>query len=491
MLSAVSPRSLKVYCLVTLLLLAFALGLWALFIKGWHIKLERIFLICMLMAGTAWLCILPPLSAPDEMTHYVTAYKWSNQMLFQKGEDEAGRILMRVEDADAPFDLLSSQTEETYQAFFDHLLEPCRDSTVVSFNYKAAKSGPLPYLPQAVGITLGRVFHMGWAGTMLLGRMGNLLFFAFCMYQALRLMPFGKIILFMVCMLPMTQELAASMSYDVTLLSLTALFVAVCFRDIYIKESMGKRDVMVLALLLMALVPCKIIYFPIVGLCLLIPREKFAQKRFYILSMAAIFFLSAFSLVLNNMGVLSEYAPGGENYIGWADAPGYTVDMLLANPLHTLDVLFHTVRTKTGFYWETMIGKWLGAMNVPLDNLYILGFSGLLFIASLKREEAGIMTTGKRVWCLVLCAGISVLIFLSLFLGWTPVGATYVQGIQGRYFLPILPLFLLTLQNRTLYISGSWGLYGEDGWKLALAALLLNASALHAAAAMLVERTVV
>ena len=37
------------------------------------------------------------------------------------------------------------------------------------------------------------------------------------------------------------------------------------------------------------------------------------------------------------------------------------------------------------------------------------------------------------------------LIFLSEYLSWTSVGAAFVDGVQGRYFLPIallLPLFL-------------------------------------------------
>ena len=83
----VSGRGTKVYCLVTLLLLFLALGLWMFFLKGKRIRLERLFLVCALATGIAWLCTLPPLSAPDEITHYATAYKWSNQMLFQTSEE--------------------------------------------------------------------------------------------------------------------------------------------------------------------------------------------------------------------------------------------------------------------------------------------------------------------------------------------------------------------------------------------------------------------
>ena len=35
----------------------------------------------------------------------------------------------------------------------------------------------------------------------------------------------------------------------------------------------------------------------------------------------------------------------------------------------------------------------------------------------------------------------------SMLLGWTPVSATMIQGVQGRYLLPLLPMFLLSLKN--------------------------------------------
>jgi hypothetical protein len=35
------------------------------------------------------------------------------------------------------------------------------------------------------------------------------------------------------------------------------------------------------------------------------------------------------------------------------------------------------------------------------------------------------------------------LIFAALYLGWTPVGAPVVEGVQGRYFLPLLAALVL------------------------------------------------
>ena len=35
----------------------------------------------------------------------------------------------------------------------------------------------------------------------------------------------------------------------------------------------------------------------------------------------------------------------------------------------------------------------------------------------------------------------------SMLLAWTPVSSNVINGVQGRYLLPLLPMFLLSLKN--------------------------------------------
>ena len=40
-----------------------------------------------------------------------------------------------------------------------------------------------------------------------------------------------------------------------------------------------------------------------------------------------------------------------------------------------------------------------------------------------------------------------------MLMSWTPLGSPVVEGVQGRYFLPILPLGLLALRSRSVTLE--------------------------------------
>ena len=79
---------------------------------------------------------------------------------------------------------------------------------------------------------------------------------------------------------------------------------------------------------------------------------------------------------------------------------------------------------------------------------YILGFTliGLVVFKKTDNEgetfrwfETGIM--------FLITVGIIFAIALFLFLTWSPAGKGSIEGMQGRYFLPIIPIILLVIRN--------------------------------------------
>ena len=80
-------------------------------------------------------------------------------------------------------------------------------------------------------------------------------------------------------LLPMTIHLSASFSYDVMIMGCVFYLTAICLDLAYEKDRVRLVDVAVLALLMAAAGPCKMVYGVLMGLCLLIPVKKFGGCR--------------------------------------------------------------------------------------------------------------------------------------------------------------------------------------------------------------------
>jgi uncharacterized membrane protein len=88
----------------------------------------------------------------------------------------------------------------------------------------------------------------------------------------------------------------------------------------------------------------------------------------------------------------------------------------------------------------------------------------MVFGLALISAAGALLTTAPRIganrWAfpllLIAALGCIELIFLVEYMTWTPVGATHIDGVQGRYFVPLLPLLTLLL-GRILPIPERFG----------------------------------
>jgi Predicted membrane protein (DUF2142) len=105
--------------------------------------------------------------------------------------------------------------------------------------------------------------------------------------------------------------------------------------------------------------------------------------------------------------------------------------------------------------WRETIGV-LGLLNVVLPNrLYTLWIAALAAacLADLTgpRGEPG----PRRIWepllLLAACVAGVFAIYLSQYLAWTPVGSERIQGPQGRYLAPLIPLLAVALPRFVVF----------------------------------------
>lgn len=431
--------------------------------KDW--KPERIFVICAAVLGTLYLFVLPPLSASDEVSHYITAYKLSNQMMGRTAVNDEGHVYIRTEDRflEDIYEYDGERTtlglvldENTYRLYHERGIgRMTKEGTSVSVQ-PPVNTTPLAYIPQALGFTIARLMRLNCLGLALLGRLFNLAFYTGITYLAMKKLPFGKMVLFGIALLPMTLNLSGSLSYDVTILAAAWYFTACCLHLAYKAERVRAVDVAVLAAVMAVLGPCKIVYATLMGLCLLIPVRKFGDWRRWLLAAAVVFASFAAAMVLVNSQVLTIYTSDANNYVDWAGETGYTFSYVINSPRLILNMFYNTVVWQAEHYHLTMIGAYLGNLDEILDVPYVVvaGMTiGLLILSLRKPGDSLYITKKQKLWIWFLISACISAIFVSMLVTWTPVSAKVINGVQGRYFLPFLLIALLTIKNDFIVLT--------------------------------------
>ena len=495
-----------------------AYGLALLLAVGWlafvreRLSLERFFLAVFLGTGLMFLAVLPPLSAPDEVSHYISAYQLSNRLMGKEACTEDGRVLIRAQDAfiedvddvmkddgsgpqsadkgkesgkaaqaageepakeagraadgteeaSAQARVLGQElTQETYRFIRERGLGGAGTGGEAVSYQLPVRTTPLAYVPQALGITLARILGLGGLGLLYMGRLFNLAFLGSMGYLAMRRLPFGREVLFGVYMLPMTLHLAASLSYDVMIIGCSGYFGAVCLDLAFRQERVRPRDVILLALVLGIMGPCKMVYGVIAGYCLLIPVRKFGDWKKWTGSAALVLGAFALSMFLVNRGTVSMYVEATDSYMAWAGEEGYTLSWLVHNPKFVLKMCYDTLAWKGESLFTGMMGGALGNLDPVLNTPFwvILAMWAILWVLALAGpgERGPEMSMGQKAWIWFLSLACLGALMFSMLLGWTPVSATKIEGVQGRYLLPLLPMLLLTVRGRSLARAGGDG----------------------------------
>lgn len=434
-----------------------------------HKSIEQVFIIVSIFLGFIYSLVLPPLSAPDEVSHYISAYKLSNQMMGEKAVQEHGLVYIRSEDQfiediynesgndDVDLSILGQiLNQETYMMIHDRGFWGNVDQGTVVSNQWTVRTTPLAYFPQALGITVARLLQMTGVGLLFMGRWFNLAFYVVMVYFAMKRLSFGKEVLFGVSLLPMILHLSGSMSYDVMILALSFYFTAVCIDLAFSKEMVSKRDVVLLAVIIGVLSPCKIVYAVIMGLCFLIPRTKFGSWKNYLLAATIVFASFVVGMIVVNSQTVTVYLTETESYVEWAGEAGYSFAYLLHNPGLVLQMFYETIIWQSQNYHLNLIGQSLGNMDPVLNVPYlvVIGFSISLLILSLRKPGESLkISTGQKIWIILICLiGASAILF-SMLLAWTPMGAKTIEGVQGRYFLPFLPVLLFCVKNDWIVLT--------------------------------------
>lgn len=432
--------------------------------RQWTI--EKVYVVCGIVMGFCYLFLIPPYSVPDEEVHINTAYHVSNVICHTTVENEGDGVLaMRECD--------SNMRQDTYitgssYLLWQNLFSFSKDTQIVTVP-RNMTSTSLLYVIGGMGITVARILHLGSTGVLFFGRMFQMLFFVGAIYYAMRKMPFGKMLLFAVCMLPMTLQQTSSFSYDQIVLAATFVITALALRFAYSDLPVEKNEVVVYIVATILLVFAKsgaytaVVFLPWI---LLIGKKRLKKKHIVYVGVFTIgvllllmrgYIASFFVQDIADTTVQTvEGLPQGA-YVPWADSYAYSLSELLHHPRILVTILWTTIKVFWDYYIESMLGSYLGWLEITISRGLLIGFILVLCIAAMRERQESVSITVKDklgIWLVgLLSIGASV---MAMLLYWTPKEYPMVLGVQGRYFLPVLFALLLTLRNRYLTRKQEW-----------------------------------
>lgn len=432
--------------------LAFAVFGLCVFLWGKRLPPERFFLAFGVLFGLTFLFATPPFGVPDEPVHYLKATAASQGRLFMK--EENGKLVLPLRGSDAVFyDAFEPRRQlvgyENLPFTLRFLRSPANgpDKTeTLSTIYNSYN--PVEYLPAAVGVGVGNLLRLHPLLVFYLGRLFNLAFYLLCTFWAIRRLPYGNNILCLVALLPMTLQLAASFSADAVILAVLFLYTAHCLALAASGRKLCPRDVARTAGLSAVIALCKPVYLPACLLCLAVPPVRYRTKARYFIAAGSVLFLS-FGVWLGWMLATRRFI-GMSNDMLTAAQIAQNVRFVRSRPILLPGMMARTMGAYAQFYLTTMIGGSLCWLNANLNGALVNLLAIVLLAAALFRpgsEKKNAAPWQKALFALI-ALSVTALMYLSEFITWTRPGNPLIDGIQGRYFLPVLPLLLLVFRNR-------------------------------------------
>ncbi len=488
-------------CLMALAGAAFVL----LFIK--KAQLHKVFILLGFGFGLLSCLINTPGSVPDEPNHAANIYLWSNRLLLlpeEKAQVQNNPVYFEIESVTRRSDAENAGAylhDETSIDSYRQILQETNwfnsksENQFVDATLRDHNVTPIIYLPAIIGFTVARLLSLGYYPMLMLGRLMMLACYVFGASWSIKKIPIGKMTLFITALLPMGLHVAASLSYDAVILTLTMMtFAYIMYLAYGEKEKIGAKEFGTMLVLTILLAPCKVgVYLPIVLLLLMVPRTKLNGKTNFFWFFTALVTAGVASCIVMNLPALS-IATGHPSIVTPAGKAVITSNWALHHPVSVVRIMLNTVSMNLSMWVQNAIGNSLSFFSIPIESWVVVGFE-LCLVSTIFQEEGLQPITPAPLHRLVLLVPVvlcGVMFLAGMMVWWTPQGANLIEGIQGRYFIPMIPLVLFAIPQVSvkLFLNRGDIQFPKQGFSqiLAMACVALSSASLLIQAAVILSR---
>lgn len=415
--------------------------------------------VAVILIGLFFVVAIPPFQKADESYHYrnmlVVVGRIRALMSGQPGlkiykeEYELNKRMMSV--------LVTSGSHVKFPVslYKSHL--NYKNQNLMETESKLNLAVVIQYLPAAIGYLMGFGYPLiGY----FLARSFSLLFFLGCLLGSYIFLSKTKYtrLLVIPLLVPMLWHQVAGITYDSTFISLllltTALFIKVSVTG---KFSRIDKGLILVLTVLVSLVKTGNDVF--LFLLLLLPWQKHGgnwfRSKILPLLPVIIFILVILIAKRSPLAMVAIQVDNGVKVNNQIVNSEVNKLIIFSDWEYVCQLLANTILTKSEFYMRSFIGQF-GWLDVEMEwwiypvIMLIISYFFMKLLSDIKKSSLAwwqLVVLGLILW------GYIGMVFLGMYLWWTPAALGVIEGIQGRYFLPIFPLMLFWLTELIVKIG--------------------------------------
>lgn len=428
--------STKIITYLTIMLLAFITFGFSFYVyEKKNVKIEKVYLVMGLVFCTLYCICMPVSKGHDETIHGYRIYEYAEGNWISDGKTvnlEKG-VFHGLQDK-AKYKNIFEQEK----GFYD--INPGERETRTS---RIASYSPITYLPQITGILVGKVVTNNSVIQLYIARIFNILSCVIMVYCAIKLIPFGKSVLFLIAMIPITIEGFCTLSADGITMAASMLWIASIFKFTYGEDKkIGIKQLLLLLLLAIVVAVSKTIYITLLLLLFMIPKEKFKNIKYKIGGICTIGILAT---LINAFW----FFIGTSNNAGMVATSNTPIQFILENPIAYLGKVIYSIVVRFPNLMLEMFGGYLEwNENVKIEIVGYLLFAALAILFTRKTNKEFKLKKSSKIIMIIVILVTIILVYTSMFMGWSRMDSPYIMGVQGRYLLPILPIILFLVSRK-------------------------------------------
>lgn len=409
-----------------------------------------IFLLLSALFGPLTILMTLPFRGPDELPHFIRAYGLSTGEVVPWTVDDQGRKgVWLPAKLDQEIKLYNEALRPLYE---DNTFTPrevveryTRARSVstaplakVFVRYAGSEGySPIPYLPYLPALAVTHFMDLDLVSTIYLMRAVGFIILTALIALAIFLVPNLSWPFVLITFLPSALFSRAVLSADGAALAFTMLVTAAALRVVATVQGVGPQTRSLFMALCVLSKPPQLAFIFLEAIRA--PLNYLVREwKITLIVIVPSLVLSLAWVAVSSADVAAWRLLDGGSLPPESYQPLWRLRYLLEHPLHFITLLVGTYDYLDD-YWLQLVGI-LGWLDMPLRVWLYPLLTGFFMLGFCVRLELDPKSRRRIVAIGTLTTGVYILgIFFIFYLVWTGLDQTKVQGVQGRYFVVLLP----------------------------------------------------